>query len=103
MEPTLLTEKDATLLRLACIEGHVRAVRRMIQEGRSCPEVLAQTYAIRRALDRCAGLMLRAHLQQLITSPPRPDPESAITRLIAEVFAPPGRHLHRRPGPHRQR
>jgi DNA-binding FrmR family transcriptional regulator len=53
--------------RLSRIEGHVRGIKTMINEGRDCPEVLIQIAAIRGALDRVARLILDEHLSECIT------------------------------------
>ncbi|HEU0259155.1 MAG TPA: metal-sensitive transcriptional regulator [Burkholderiales bacterium] len=44
--------KKAMDARLARIEGQVRAVRRMIEEDRTCENIAQQLSAARRALDR---------------------------------------------------
>jgi DNA-binding FrmR family transcriptional regulator len=44
--------KKAIDARLARIEGQVHAVRRMIEEGRTCESIAQQLSASRRALDR---------------------------------------------------
>ena len=36
------TQTQELLSRLAKIEGHIRAIRQMVETGRSCPEVLLQ-------------------------------------------------------------
>lgn len=48
--------------RLARIEGHVRAIKTMVQEDRDCPQVLIQIAAVRGALDRVARMILDEHL-----------------------------------------
>ena len=45
-------DKKAMDARLARIEGQVRAVRRMIEEDRTCENIAQQLSAARRALDR---------------------------------------------------
>ena len=50
--------KDA-LTRLRKVEGQIRAVQRMIEEGRDCQEVLRQIAASTKALRR-AGVTLAA-------------------------------------------
>jgi DNA-binding FrmR family transcriptional regulator len=37
--------------RLSRIEGHVRSIQRMLQEGRTYPEIVQQISAVRAALD----------------------------------------------------
>jgi len=54
------------LARLARIEGHVRAVKRMVERGRSCAEVLLQMAAVRAALDRAAKVLLADHMEHCL-------------------------------------
>ncbi|MDG2990742.1 metal-sensing transcriptional repressor [Candidatus Synechococcus calcipolaris G9] len=57
----------AIMNRLARVEGHVRGIKVMVQEGRPCPDVLIQIAAVRGALDRVARLILDEHLSECIT------------------------------------
>ena len=54
---------QAVLNRLARIEGHVGAVRRMVEQDTSCPEVLVQLAAVRAAVNSVARVILEDHLQ----------------------------------------
>ena len=54
------------LNRFARIEGHLRGIKTMIQESRSCPDVLVQIAAVRGALDRVARIILDEHLSECI-------------------------------------
>ncbi len=49
--------------RLAKIEGHVRSVKKMTEEGRDCNELLIQLSAVRSAVDSCGKLILKDHLE----------------------------------------
>lgn len=51
------------LRRLSYIEGHLQGVRRMIEEDKYCVDVLKQTYAVRRAIEKLESLILENHLQ----------------------------------------
>jgi DNA-binding FrmR family transcriptional regulator len=55
------------LNRLARIEGHIRGIKTMVQDSRSCPEVLVQIAAVRGALDRVARIILDEHLSDCLT------------------------------------
>jgi len=59
-------ETRAVALRLARVAGHVQAIKRMVEEGRSCADVLVQLGAVRAALDRVAKLVLADHLEHCI-------------------------------------
>jgi DNA-binding FrmR family transcriptional regulator len=52
--------------RLARVEGHVAAVKRMVEEGRSCTDVLVQIAAVRAALDKAAKLLLTDHMEHCV-------------------------------------
>jgi DNA-binding FrmR family transcriptional regulator len=52
--------------RLSRIEGHIRGIKTMVQENRSCPDVLMQVAAVRGALDRVARVILDEHLTDCI-------------------------------------
>lgn len=49
--------------RLARIEGHVRAIKRMVEEDTPCPDVLMQIAAVRSALNSVGRVILEDHLQ----------------------------------------
>ncbi len=52
--------------RLSRIEGHVRAVKAMVEKGRSCPDVLIQLAAIRAALDQVSKIVLADHVESCL-------------------------------------
>lgn len=56
-------QRESVLKRLARIEGHVRAVKRMVEEDRPCPDVLVQIAAVRSALNGVGRLVLEDHMQ----------------------------------------
>jgi DNA-binding FrmR family transcriptional regulator len=59
-------QTKAVLNRLSRTEGHLRAVRRMVEEGRDCAEVLIQLAAIRSAVDRVARVVLEDHVESCL-------------------------------------
>jgi len=54
------------LARLARIEGHVRAIKRMVENDTSCPDVLTQIAAVRSALNSVGRVILEDHLQSCV-------------------------------------
>ncbi len=57
---------EALVARLRRIEGQVRGLQRMLEEGRDCAEVAQQLAATRAALDRVAMDLLAAGLEQCV-------------------------------------
>ena len=58
--------KPQLLNRLNRIEGQVRGIARMVDEGRYCIDVLTQLQAVRAALVRVETEMLKDHLNHCI-------------------------------------
>jgi DNA-binding FrmR family transcriptional regulator len=58
--------KPKLLNRLNRIEGQVRGVVRMVEEGRYCIDILTQVQAVRAALARVETEMLKDHLGHCI-------------------------------------
>ncbi|MES7204622.1 metal-sensitive transcriptional regulator, partial [Cutibacterium acnes] len=52
--------------RLRRIEGQVRGVLRLMEEGKSCKEVVAQLSAVRNASDKAIAQIVAENLQQCI-------------------------------------
>ncbi len=59
------TQRDV-LRRLSYIEGHLAGVRRMIEQDTYCVDVLKQTYAVRRAIEKMEAMMLSGHLRHCV-------------------------------------
>lgn len=68
--------------RLARIEGHVRAVKRMVEADIPCPQVLLQIAAVRSALNQVGRLILEDHLKGcMVTAVKQGDYEQAFNDL----------------------
>jgi CsoR family transcriptional regulator, copper-sensing transcriptional repressor len=59
---------QSVVSRLARIEGHVRAVKRMVENDTPCPDVLVQVAAVRAALNSVGKLILEDHLQSCMVA-----------------------------------
>ena len=55
-------DKQDALKRLAYIEGHLKGIRKMVEEDKYCVDILKQTHAVKRALDKFDAVLLRDHL-----------------------------------------
>ena len=58
--------KEDALKRLAYIEGHLTGIRKMLEEDKYCVDVLKQTYAVRRAIEKMESLLLEGHLKSCV-------------------------------------
>lgn len=74
------------LNRLSRIEGHVRAIRQMVEAHRDCPDVLLQIAAVRSALNKVAKILLKEYAQQnLVDASGGSNLETEIARLRAAL------------------
>ncbi len=81
--------KKELLTRLKSVEGHVRGVQRMVEEGVYCIDVMKQLLAIQRALDKVNSLLLERHLQTCVTTAirgERTEERERVMRELLEVF-----------------
>lgn len=72
------TETKAVLNRLSRAIGHLESVKRMVEDGRDCTEVLVQIAAVRSALSSTAKVILKDHLEHCIS-----EDQSAADQLTA--------------------
>jgi DNA-binding FrmR family transcriptional regulator len=52
--------------RLRRIEGQVRGIQKMLDEGRECEEMLTQTMAVRSAIDQVGARLMEYHLDRCL-------------------------------------
>ena len=60
------TQTKAVVNRLARAIGHLESVKRMVEDGRDCTEVLVQLAAVRSALNSTARIILKDHIEHCI-------------------------------------
>jgi len=53
-------------LRLRKIEGQVRGIQRMVEDGRACPDLLTQLMAVRAAIDGVSVSLLTEHMDSCL-------------------------------------
>ena len=64
LNPT--TQQDG-LKRLARIEGQIKGIQRMVQEGRYCIDIINQITAVRKALDQVGLVVMRRHVDSCVS------------------------------------
>ncbi len=73
------------LRRLRCIEGHVRGVARMIEDGEDCLALLLQIKALHGALAKVSQVLMREHLTNCVPEKLDGDDRAELQRNLAEV------------------
>ncbi len=74
------------LNRLRTAAGHVRGVQRMVEADAYCIDLIAQTQAVQRALDKVNVLLLEEHLNSTVTDALRDAHQPERERVIAELL-----------------
>ena len=59
-------DKDALIKRLHRIEGQVRGIERMVEEGRYCIDILTQIAAVSTALESASLKLLEDHVRHCV-------------------------------------
>ncbi len=56
----------AIVNRLSRIEGHIRSIKGMVEDGRDCSDILIQIAAVRSAIDKVGRVVLEDHLESCL-------------------------------------
>ena len=68
--------------RLKRIEGQVRGLQRMLEEGAYCPEILTQASAVNSALNSFCRVLLTGHLRTCVSEDIRAGREDTVDELM---------------------
>ena len=75
------THTKAVLNRMARLIGHMQSVRRMVEDGRDCSEVLLQLSAVDAALKNVGKIILKDHMEHCIIDAVQDNDREALIRL----------------------
>jgi CsoR family transcriptional regulator, copper-sensing transcriptional repressor len=60
------SDTQDVLKRLKYIEGHLNGIRKMIEGDQYCVDILRQTYAVRKAIEKLEAIILEHHLHTCV-------------------------------------
>ena len=72
--------------RLKSVEGHVRGIERMVEDGAYCVDVVNQIVAVQRALKKVSALVLERHLHSCVTRAIQGDDPQSRERVLEELL-----------------
>ena len=75
----------AVLNRLSRAIGHMEHVKKMVEDGRDCSEVLIQIAAVRAAITNIGKVILQDHIQHCIVDAVEHDDEQALDALCQAI------------------
>ncbi|MBI5649350.1 MAG: metal-sensitive transcriptional regulator [Chloroflexi bacterium] len=79
-------KKDDLKNRALSIQGHIGAVARMIDEDAYCIDIIKQTQAVQKAIEKLNTLLLERHLGGCVTSALRGDKPKERERVLKELL-----------------
>lgn len=79
------TQTKAVINRLSRAIGHLESVKRMVEDGRDCSEVLIQLSAVKSAINNTGKIILKDHIEHCIVDAVKNDDKDAISRLEEAV------------------
>jgi CsoR family transcriptional regulator, copper-sensing transcriptional repressor len=80
-----LEQREKVVARLKRIEGQVRGLQRMIEEGRYCGDVLAQIAAVQSSLRGAGEVLLQSHLRHCLADAVRAGDQARAERIFDEL------------------
>ena len=75
------THTKAVLNRLSRAIGHLESIRRMVEEGRDCSEVLIQLSAVKAAINNTGKVILQDHIEHCIVDAVESGDKEALDEL----------------------
>ena len=83
----LSDQKQDALKRMSYIEGHLGGIRRMIEEDKYCVDILKQTFAVRRAIQKLESKLLEGHLGSCVIDGVKGGREEQVLGELLELYA----------------
>lgn len=82
----MLNSQEGIQHRLKIIEGHIKKVREMIEDGQYCVDVLNQSLAVQRALKEVDAIILENHLKSCVTNAIKNNKASGVYNELLTIF-----------------
>jgi CsoR family transcriptional regulator, copper-sensing transcriptional repressor len=78
--------KQECLKRLSFVSGHLDGVRRMVESDEYCVNVLRQTHAVRRAIEKVEGMLLEGHLRDCVVEGVREGRQDQVIDELLDLY-----------------
>ena len=79
-------DKKQILNRLATIDGHLRGIRKMVEDDVYCVDILRQSFAVERALKAFESALLEGHLNSCVPDGFKEGRDQEMIRELGELF-----------------
>jgi len=78
--------KKDVLNRLATIEGHLKGIRKMVEDDQYCVDIVKQSYAVERALKALESVLLDGHLNGCVREGFKNGRDEEMIRELGDLF-----------------
>lgn len=78
-------ETQKILNRMSRAIGHMESIKRMVEEGRDCSEILIQLAAVRSAINSVGRIVLQDHISSCVLSAAKTGDQTVLKDLNAAV------------------
>lgn len=78
--------KPDVLKRLNYIEGHVAGIRKMVEEDKYCIDILRQTHAVRKALEKLEAIIVEGHLRSCVPEGIKGNREEEVIQELVQLY-----------------
>lgn len=82
----MASNKKDILNRLASIEGHLKGIRKMVEDDAYCVDVLKQSFAVERALQKFEAALLDGHLDGCVVTGFKEGRDQEMVGELKELF-----------------
>jgi DNA-binding FrmR family transcriptional regulator len=79
-------DKSAILKRMNYIEGHLSGVRKMIENDEYCVDILRQTHAVRKSIEKLEAIILEGHLHGCVPEGIREGREEKVIEELIQLY-----------------
>jgi CsoR family transcriptional regulator, copper-sensing transcriptional repressor len=83
---TMRADKVDVLKRLNYVEGHLGGIRKMVEDDKYCVDILRQTYAVRKSIEKLEALILENHLHGCVPEGIREGREDEVIEELVQLY-----------------
>jgi DNA-binding FrmR family transcriptional regulator len=80
-----MQHSDQAMRRLKTIEGHVRGIQKMLDDGAYCIDIIRQIQATQSALNKVSQLVLEEHMHNCVITAVRGEDAEERERVLTEI------------------
>ena len=78
--------KEKCHKRLNYIDGHLSGIRKMIEKDEYCIDILKQTFAVRKAIEKLELIILEGHLHTCVVTGIKGGREKEVIRELVDLY-----------------